>query len=287
MRRPAPRAATVSAPDMSAAGHRSTGTSCSGRAATRSGREARVVGFHGSSRSEARRRRVLELRMASAARPGVVCDGTRSGRQSGPGQAGRGARRRARSDGLGRCSALRRARSSRTGAAPGGASEQRCASSGASSSVAPAPKDGRPPPKDSSPAPKDSITPARETSPVPKDPSAAAPGCNGPELLDGDASATAEIAGEPAAAEIFEPEKPVVVVSEAAPSAAITIRRRGSLDGSTSFVWWTTDGTAIADEDYINLGARIEKLAAGEQARTISRSNRSRLEARGLERASM
>ena len=79
----------------------------------------------------------------------------------------------------------------------------------------------------------------------------------------------AEIAGEPAAAEIFEPEKPVVVVSEAAPSAAITIRRRGSLDGSTSFVWWTTDGTAIADEDYINLGARIEKLAAGEQTRTI------------------
>jgi len=69
--------------------------------------------------------------------------------------------------------------------------------------------------------------------------------------------------------ETFEPEQPVLTVSAAAPSAAITIRRHGGVDGSTTFVWWTSDGTAIADEDYINLGARIEKLAAGEQTRTI------------------
>jgi hypothetical protein len=73
----------------------------------------------------------------------------------------------------------------------------------------------------------------------------------------------------PPAPETFEPEKPVVVVAEAAPSAAITIRRSGGLDASTTFVWWTSDGTAVADEDYVNFGARIEKLAAGEQTRTI------------------
>jgi len=76
-------------------------------------------------------------------------------------------------------------------------------------------------------------------------------------------------AAEPPAPETFEPEKPVVVVSEAAPSAAITIRRHGGPDAPTTFVWWTSDGTAVADEDYVNLGARIEKLAAGEQTRTI------------------
>ena len=79
---------------------------------------------------------------------------------------------------------------------------------------------------------------------------------------------TAPVA-EPPMPETFEPEQPVLTVSAAAPSAAITIRRHGGVDGSTTFVWWTSDGTAIADEDYINLGARIEKLAAGEQTRTI------------------
>jgi hypothetical protein len=77
------------------------------------------------------------------------------------------------------------------------------------------------------------------------------------------------VAGQPVEPETFAPEKSVVVISEAAPSAAITIRRHGGLEAASSFVWWTTDGTAVADDDYINLGARIERLAAGEQARTV------------------
>ena len=69
--------------------------------------------------------------------------------------------------------------------------------------------------------------------------------------------------------ETFEPEQPVLTVSAAAPSAAITIRRHGGVDGSTTFVWWTSDGTAVSDKDYVNFGARIEKFAAGEQVRTV------------------
>jgi hypothetical protein len=155
------------------------------------------------------------------------------------------------------------------GAVPGVANEATVSADAAAPAASPQLANPAPAPKDSSAAPKDSITPAREASPVPKDPSAQPPAATDPSPSTATQVQRAEIAGEPAAAEIFEPEKPVVVVSEAAPSAAITIRRRGSLDGSTSFVWWTTDGTAIADEDYINLGARIEKLAAGEQTRTI------------------
>jgi len=138
-------------------------------------------------------------------------------------------------------------------AAPASPAPQR-ASSGGSSSVAP-------PPKDSSPQ-------AREASAPSKDASAQLPA---PAASSSQATQVQQvaIAGEPAAPEIFEPEKSVVVVSEAAPSAAITIRRHGGLDASTSFVWWTSDGTAVADEDYVNLGARIEKLAVGEQTRTI------------------
>ena len=145
-------------------------------------------------------------------------------------------------------------------AAPAGAGPQR-ASSGGSSDVAPAPKDASPPPKDSSPQ-------AKEASAPPKDASAPLP-ATAASSSQATQVQQAAISGEPAAPEIFEPEKSVVVVSEAAPSAAISIRRHGGLDASTSFVWWTSDGTAVADEDYINLGARIEKLAGGEQTRTI------------------
>ena len=124
-----------------------------------------------------------------------------------------------------------------------------------------------PPPKDASPPPQDTVANARDGA------SASAATAQPPTAAASPSQSTqvkqAPVAGQPAAVETFEPEKPVVVVSEAAPSAAITIRRRGGLDAATSFVWWTSDGTAVADEDYINFGARIERLAAGEQSRTI------------------
>ncbi len=123
--------------------------------------------------------------------------------------------------------------------------------------------------RDASPPPKDSGPEGAAGSPLPKEASAQPAPVTDASSSPATQVKGAAVAGEPAAAEIFEPEKLVVVVSEAAPSAAVTIRRRGSLDASSSFVWWTSDGTAVADQDYINLGARIEKLAAGEQTRTI------------------
>jgi serine/threonine protein kinase len=82
-------------------------------------------------------------------------------------------------------------------------------------------------------------------------------------------------AAQPAAAspepgpETFEAEHSVVVVSESAASAAITVHRHGGGGGSSSFVWWTSDGTAVANEDYVDLGAKVEKMAPGEESRTI------------------
>jgi hypothetical protein len=96
-------------------------------------------------------------------------------------------------------------------------------------------------------------TPAPSASPAPATAAAAAP-----------ATATA-----PHVPEAFEPEKPVVLVSRRALSAPITVHRDGDTQRSASLVWWTTDGTAVADKDYVDLGARIEKFAPGEHARTI------------------
>jgi Calx-beta domain-containing protein len=61
----------------------------------------------------------------------------------------------------------------------------------------------------------------------------------------------------------------VVTVREGDVAARITIRRSGDLSGSASVSWWTAQGTARADADYADLGARIERFAPGEASRTI------------------
>ena len=33
--------------------------------------------------------------------------------------------------------------------------------------------------------------------------------------------------------------------------------------------WWTADGSAVAERDYADLGARIERFAPGEASRTV------------------
>jgi hypothetical protein len=60
-----------------------------------------------------------------------------------------------------------------------------------------------------------------------------------------------------------------VTVREGDVAARITIRRSGDLSGTAAVSWWTAQGTAIADADYADLGARIERFAAGEASRTI------------------
>ena len=58
-------------------------------------------------------------------------------------------------------------------------------------------------------------------------------------------------------------------MSEGSPGAAVTLRRRGGDLGESSVAWWTSDGTALAGDDYADLGTIIEKFGAGESTRTI------------------
>lgn len=60
-----------------------------------------------------------------------------------------------------------------------------------------------------------------------------------------------------------------LTVNEWEGSARVLIRRTGSLDEEASVVWWTTDGTAVADEDYAVLGARVARFAAGEDTQVV------------------
>ena len=60
-----------------------------------------------------------------------------------------------------------------------------------------------------------------------------------------------------------------LTVTEGEPSARIEIRRTGSLAEEGSVVWWTADRTALADEDYAVLGARVESFAAGEASKVV------------------
>jgi hypothetical protein len=60
-----------------------------------------------------------------------------------------------------------------------------------------------------------------------------------------------------------------VTVRESQGYVPLTIERRGGSAGPASFIWWTSDGTAVADEHYIDLGARVESLEDGERGRTI------------------
>jgi hypothetical protein len=60
-----------------------------------------------------------------------------------------------------------------------------------------------------------------------------------------------------------------LTVNESEGSARLVVRRTGSLEEQTSVVWWTTDGTAAADEDYAVLGARVARFAAGEDTQVL------------------
>ena len=67
----------------------------------------------------------------------------------------------------------------------------------------------------------------------------------------------------------FAFQQPVLSVREGDVAARIVIRRSGDLSGATEISWWTADGTAVADRDFADLGARVERFAPGEASRTI------------------
>jgi hypothetical protein len=60
-----------------------------------------------------------------------------------------------------------------------------------------------------------------------------------------------------------------IEVSEAAASADILIVRSGDMRRPSAVTWWTTDGTATAGQDYVNLGRVVVKFEAHEQNRGI------------------
>jgi hypothetical protein len=67
----------------------------------------------------------------------------------------------------------------------------------------------------------------------------------------------------------FAFQQPAVTVREGDVAARIVIQRSGDLSGSAEVSWWSADGTAVADRDYADLGARVERFAPGEASRTV------------------
>ena len=58
-------------------------------------------------------------------------------------------------------------------------------------------------------------------------------------------------------------------VGEGETGARIVIRRTGSLAEKDTVVWWAVNRSALADEDFAVLGARIETFAPGEEFRVV------------------
>jgi hypothetical protein len=79
------------------------------------------------------------------------------------------------------------------------------------------------------------------------------------------ATADAPAAGPPR----FAFSQPVLTVSESDVAARIVIRRSGNTAERASIAWWTTDGSAVADQDFADLGRRVERFAPGETMRAI------------------
>jgi hypothetical protein len=66
----------------------------------------------------------------------------------------------------------------------------------------------------------------------------------------------------------FRFTQPVITIRENQAAAAVVIERSAA-SAPAAIVWWTSDNSAVADEDYADLGQRTERFAAGEQSRTI------------------
>jgi hypothetical protein len=67
----------------------------------------------------------------------------------------------------------------------------------------------------------------------------------------------------------FAFQQPVLNVREGDVAARIVIRRSGDLSGAAEVSWRTADGTAVADRDFADLGARVERFTPGEATRTV------------------
>jgi hypothetical protein len=80
---------------------------------------------------------------------------------------------------------------------------------------------------------------------------------------------TTSLAAAPVGPARFSFAERTVTVGEGETSARIVIRRTGSLAEEASVAWWAADRSALADEDYAVLGARVETFAPGEESRAV------------------
>ena len=58
----------------------------------------------------------------------------------------------------------------------------------------------------------------------------------------------------------------LVEVSPADPVARVTVRRHGSVNGATSFEWWTEAGTAKPGDDFVPVSGRTERIPDGKDS---------------------
>ena len=83
------------------------------------------------------------------------------------------------------------------------------------------------------------------------------------------APATARTDAAAAGPPRFAFSQPVLTVSESDVAARIVIRRSGNTAERASIAWWTADGSASADQDFADLGRRVERFAPGETMRAV------------------
>jgi hypothetical protein len=62
---------------------------------------------------------------------------------------------------------------------------------------------------------------------------------------------------------------PTVTVRENQSVATIDIVRSGPTDHPVEVIWWTSDGTASARDDYASFGKRLETIPAGKSSITL------------------
>ena len=111
------------------------------------------------------------------------------------------------------------------------------------------------------PAPKPSEAPASDTPPAKESAAAAESVAAAPAAEQPPATAPAP-APTP---ETIAFALPKFNVSERDAFAAVIVARNGGNRGPSVFTWWTSDGTAKAGSDYVDLGRVVVKFAAGEQ----------------------
>jgi hypothetical protein len=67
----------------------------------------------------------------------------------------------------------------------------------------------------------------------------------------------------------FEFARPVVAVSERESAVAVVINRSGDYAAPATLAWWVSGDSATPDNDYPELGQRVERLAAGQESLTV------------------